>query len=172
MAAESMTDFDYDPIPLDPPEVLAPEAILDGALAYQDLLARRRTVRDFSDEPIDRAVIEACVLAAGSAPSGANHQPWHFACVCDPDTKRAIREAAEAEERAFYGGRAGETWINDLKKIGTDASKPFLETAPWLIAVFAERYGIDEKGARQKHCLLYTSPSPRDGLLSRMPSSA
>ena len=98
MAAESMTDSDYDPIPLAPPEVLAPGVILDDALAYRDRLARRRTVRDFSDEPIDRAVIEACVLAAGSAPSGANHQPGHFACVCDPDTKRAIREAAEAEE--------------------------------------------------------------------------
>ena len=116
MTAESMTDFDYDPIPLDPPQVLAPGVILDDALAYRDRLARRRTVRDFSDEPIDRAVIEACVLAAGSAPSGANHQPWHFACVGDPDTKRAIREAAEAEEQAFYGGRAGERWLNDQKK--------------------------------------------------------
>ena len=146
-----MTDLDYDPIPLNPPERLASGVILDSAVAYRGRLATRRTVRDFSDEPIDRAVIEACVLAAGSAPSGANHQPWHFACVSDPDTKRAIREAAEAEEQAFYGGRAGQTWLNDLKKIGTDASKPFLETAPWLIAVFAERYSIDEKGARQKH---------------------
>ncbi|CAI8386328.1 MAG: NADH dehydrogenase [Halieaceae bacterium] len=122
-------------------------------------------MRDFSDEPIDRAVIEACVLAAGSAPSGANHQPWHFACVGDPDTKRAIREAAEAEEQAFYGGRAGERWLNDLKKIGTDASKPFLETAPWLIAVFAERYGIDESGARQKHYYVPESVGIATGFL-------
>ena len=100
-------------------------------------------MRVFSDEPIDRAVIEACVLYAGTAPSGANHQLWHFACVSDPDTKRAIREAAETEEQVFYGGRAGEAWVNDLKKIGIDASKPFLEKAPWVIAVFAERYGID-----------------------------
>ena len=160
-----MTDFDYDPIPLDPPEVLAPGVILDDALAYRDRLARRRTVRDFSDEPIDRAVIEACVLAAGSAPSGANHQPWHLACVCDPDTKRAIRAAAEAEEQAFYGGRAGERWLNDLKKIGTDASKPFLETAPWLIAVFAERYGIDESGVRQKHYYVPESVGIATGFL-------
>ena len=101
MANDSMTDFDYDPIPLDPPEVLAPGVILNDALAYRDRIARRRTVRDFSDEPIDRAVIEACVLAAGSAPSGANHQPWHFACVSEPDIKRAIRAAAAAPEQAF-----------------------------------------------------------------------
>ena len=160
-----MTDFHYDPIPLRPPEQLAPGAILDNAVAYRDRLATRRTVRDFSGEPIDRAVIEACVLAAGSAPSGANHQPWHFACVSDPDTKRAIREAAEAEEQAFYGGRAGQTWLNDLKKIGTDASKPFLETAPWLIAVFAERYSIDEKGARLKHYYVPESVGIATGFL-------
>ena len=160
-----MTGFHYDPIRLRPPEQLAPGAIQDNAVAYRDRLATRRTVRDFSDEPIDRAVIEACVLAAGSAPSGANHQPWHFACVSDPDTKRVIREAAEAEEQAFYGGRAGETWLNDLKKIGTDASKPFLETAPWLIAVFAERYGIDESGTRQKHYYVPESVGIATGFL-------
>jgi iodotyrosine deiodinase len=160
-----MTDFDYDPIPLDSPEKLAPGVIFKKAVAYRDHLATRRTVRDFSDEPIDRAVIEACVLAAGSAPSGANHQPWHFACVSDPDTKRAIREAAEAEEQAFYGGRAGETWLNDLRKIGTDACKPFLETAPWLIAVFSERYGIDETGARQKHYYVPESVGIATGFL-------
>ena len=160
-----MTDLDYDPIPLNPPERLASGVILDSAVVYRDRLATRRTVRDFSDEPIDRAVIEACVLAAGSAPSGANHQPWHFACVSDPDTKRAIREAAEAEEQAFYEGRAGETWLNDLKKIGTDASKPFLETAPWLIAVFAERYGIDESGSRQKYYYVPESVGIATGFL-------
>jgi len=165
MTSDSMTDFDYDPIPLDPPERLAPRVMLEDALAYRDMLATRRTVRDFSDEPIDRAVIEACVLAAGSAPSGANHQPWHFACVSDPDTKRAIREAAEAEEQAFYGGRAGEMWLNDLKKIGTDASKPFLETAPWLIAIFAERYGMDASGGRKKHYYVPESVGIATGFL-------
>ena len=99
-----MADFNYDPIPLRPPEQLAPGAILDSAVAYRDRLATRRTVRDFSDEPIDRAVIEACVLAAGSAPSGANHQPWHFACVSDPETKRAIREAAEHRKAGILRG--------------------------------------------------------------------
>ena len=160
-----MTDFHYDPIPLRPPEQLVPGEILDNAVAYRDRLAMRRTVRDFSDEPIDRAVIEACVLAAGSAPSGANHQSWHFACVSDPETKRAIREAAEIEKQAFYGGRAGEAWLNDLKKIGTDASKPFLEMAPWLIAVFAERYGIDESGMGQKHYYVPESVGIATGFL-------
>ena len=98
-----MTDFNYDPIPLNPPERLASAVILDSAVAYRDRLATRRTVREFSDEPIDRAVIEACVLAAWSAPSGANHQQWHFACVGDPDTKRAIREAAERRTGILRG---------------------------------------------------------------------
>jgi len=160
-----MTDFHYDPIPLRPPEQLAPEVILDNAAAYRNRLATRRTVRDFSDELIDRAVIEACVLSAGTAPSGVNHQPWRFACVSDPHTKRPIREAAETEEQAFYGGRAKEAWVNDLKKIGTDGSKPFLETAPWVIAVFAERYQIDEKGAPQKHYYVSESVGIARGLL-------
>jgi len=116
MTSHRMTDFEYDPTPQNPPERLASGVILESAVAYRDRLATRRTARDFSDAPIDRAVIEACVLAAGSAPSGANHQPWHFACVSDPDTKRAIREAGKAEKQAFYGGRAGETWLNDPKK--------------------------------------------------------
>ena len=161
-----MTDFHYDPIPISPSEQLAPEVILENAVAYQDRLATRRTVRGFSDEPIDRAVIEACVLYAGTAPSGANHQPWHFACVSDPDTNRAIREAAETEEQAFYGGRAGEAWVNDLKKIGIDAFKPFLERAPWVIAVFAERYGIDETSARQKQYCVPESVGIATGFLS------
>lgn len=160
-----MTDFDYDPIPLDPPERLPSRAMLEAAVVYRDLLATRRTVRNFSDEPVDRAVIEACVLAAGSAPSGANHQPWHFVCVSDPVTKRAIREAAEAEEQAFYGGRGGEVWLSDLKKIGTDASKPFLETAPWLIAIFAERYATDSKGARRKNYYVPESVGIATGFL-------
>ena len=110
-------------------------------------------------------MIEACILTAGSAPSGANHQPWHFVCVNDAMTKRSIREAAEAEERAFYGGKAGDTWLSDLNKLGTDASKPFLETAPWLIAVFAERYRVDSAGARQKNYYVPESVGIATGLL-------
>jgi nitroreductase len=100
---------------------------------------------------VDRSVIEVCLRAAGTAPSGANHQPWHFACVSDPDTKRRIREAAEKEEREFYSGKAGGEWLDDLKDLGTDAHKPFLETAPWLIAIFGERYGFDQQGNRRKN---------------------
>ena len=96
-----MTDFDYDPIPLKLPERLSDEAMLSSAIAHRDLMSQRRTVRHFSGEPVQQAVIEACILAAGSVASGANYQPWHFVCVNDVMTKRSIREAAEAEERAF-----------------------------------------------------------------------
>lgn len=127
------------------------------ARALAARLRERRTCRDFSDKPVPRAVIEAAIEAAGSAPSGANHQPWHFAVIGSPERKRAIREAAEAEERRFYGAdgdapKAGEEWLAALGPLGTDADKPFLETAPWLIVVFAQRKGgIDEDGMTQNY---------------------
>ena len=158
-------NYEYDPIPLVLPRRLTDEELLLQSESNYRCLSTRRTVREFSDEPIDRAVIEACVLAAGSAPSGANHQPWHFVCVNDAIIKRSIREAAEAEERAFYGGKAGDTWLSDLNKLGTNASKPFLETAPWLIAVFAERYRLDSTGARQKNYYVPESVGIATGLL-------
>jgi nitroreductase len=104
---------------------------------YLALVRRRRTVRDFSAEPVDRRLIESCLLAAGTAPSGANLQPWHFCVIGDPAVKRQIRAAAEIEEREFYGGRAPQAWLDALAPLGTDANKPFLETAPWLIVIFA-----------------------------------
>jgi len=144
-------DYDFDPVPLPPrPKLSAAESLVCAQNFYESIKTRH-TVRDFSDEPVSRAVIEACVKAAGTAPSGANHQPWHFACIGDPTIKREIRLAAEIEENEFYGGKAGEEWLNDLKKMGTDAHKPFLETAPWLIAIFAERYGVDEDGNKRKN---------------------
>ena len=97
---------------------------------------RRRTVRMFSDRPVPRAVIEQCLLAASTAPSGAHKQPWRFVVVGEPSLKKKIRDAAEAEEREFYGRRASEEWLEDLRPFGTDANKPFLEVAPWLIVVF------------------------------------
>ncbi len=127
------------------------------AQALAERLGQRRTCRDFSNEPVPRAVIEAAIAAAGSAPSGANHQPWHFAVIASPERKRAIREAAEAEERRFYGAdgtdpKAGEEWLAALRDLGTDADKPFLETAPWLIVVFAQRKGgIAEDGRTQNY---------------------
>ena len=164
-ADNPMVDFNYDPIPLNAREPLDDEQMRLSAVTFRDFVSRRRTVRDFSDRPIDKAVIEACVMAASSAPSGANHQPWQFVCVSNIETKRAIRAAAEAEERAFYGGKAGQEWLDDLKKIGTDASKPFLETAPWLIAIFAERYGVNADGSRQKHYYVPESVGIATGFL-------
>jgi iodotyrosine deiodinase len=111
----------------------------------------RRTVRHFASTPVPREVIEACIDAAGAAPSGANRQPWHFVAVSDPTTKRRIRVAAEREEEAFYNGRAPREWLEALAPIGTDARKPFLEDAPWLIAVFAESWGVDAEGGRVRN---------------------
>ena len=112
----------------------------------------RRTVRDFADRPIPRDIIENVIRAAGSAPSGANQQPWHFVAISNANVKREIHSAAEAEEREFYlNNRASDEWLGALAHLGTDQHKPFLETAPWLIVVFGQRYGIDENGERIKH---------------------
>lgn len=107
---------------------------------YQDI-KRRHTVRKFSDRAVDKTIIENCIKAAGTAPSGANHQPWHFVAVSDQEIKKQIREQAEHHERAFYDGRAGDEWLNALKDLGTDADKPYLEHAPWLIAIFSQKKG-------------------------------
>lgn len=112
---------------------------------------RRRTVRHFSARPVPRRVIEDCLAVAGSAPSGANLQPWHFVAVADPGLKHEIRIAAEAEEREFYEHRAPKEWLEALAPIGTDSNKPFLEIAPWLIAVFAQPYRPLPGGGRIKH---------------------
>ena len=125
---------------------------LARARAFRDRLGLRRTCRAYSDEPVPRTIIETAIEAAGSAPSGANHQPWHFAAVSSPQVKRAIRMAAETEERRFYAGKAGEEWLEALAPLGTDWQKPFLEQAPWLIVVFAQRKGgIDEDGKTQNY---------------------
>jgi nitroreductase len=129
-----------------------PDAELLGrARAFGTTMATRRTVRDFSPRPVPREVIEQCLLTAGRAPSGANQQPWFFSVITAPEHKRRVREAAEAEERAFYAGRAPGEWLDALAPLGTDASKPFLETAPVLIAVFAQKYGVRDDGSRFSH---------------------
>jgi nitroreductase len=114
-------------------------------------IARRRSVRQFDARPVPREVIEQCLRAAGRAPSGANQQPWFFSVITQPEHKRRVREAAEAEERAFYAGRAPGEWLDALAPLGTDADKPFLETAPVLIAVFAQKYGLRDDGSRFSH---------------------
>lgn len=138
---------------------------LARAEAFAAEMARRRTVRDYSDAPVPRAVIEAALRAAGTAPSGANQQPWHFVAVSDTATKRRIREAAEAEEREFYERRAPAEWLEALAAIGTDADKPFLETAPWLIAVFYERTGPEMDGHKPKRYYPHESTGIACGLL-------
>jgi len=158
-------DYEYDPVPLPYRQALSDEESLQRAENFYRHIRTRHSVRHFTDRPVDRAVIEACLLAAGSAPSGANHQPWHFACVSSPAKKREIRQAAEAEEREFYAGKAGDEWLLDLKKMGTDAQKPFLETAPWLIAIFAERYGFDDAGERRKNYYMPESVGIATGFL-------
>jgi iodotyrosine deiodinase len=151
-------------IPLDFREL--PEAeMLARARAFREELARRRTVRDFSSRGVPRALIEEALLTAGSAPSGANLQPWHFVAVADAGSRRRIREAAEAEERAFYAGRAPDDWLRALQPLGTDEHKPFLETAPWLIAVFARSFATDASGERVKHYYVQESVGIACGLL-------
>ena len=138
---------------------------LARAQTFAALLHTRRTVRDFSAEPVSRDVIAACLHAAGSAPSGANQQPWRFVAVAEPSLKRRIREAAEAEEREFYDRRAPQEWLDALAPLGTDADKPFLETAPWLVAVFYERFGMGADGAKEKRYYPHESVGIACGLL-------
>ena len=132
---------------------------------FLEEIRRRHTVRDFTDAPVPRDIIETCIAAAGRAPSGANHQPWRFCLVGDVNVKKAIRDAAEEEERAFYDGRAGKEWLDALAPIGTDADKPFLETAPWLIAVFAQRRGGVAAGMDKKNYYINESVGIACGFL-------
>lgn len=129
-----------------PPDEAQAEA--EAFLAY---LRKRHSVRAYDPRPLPEAVIAACIAAAGTAPSGANHQPWHFAAVADPALKAQIREGAEEEERTFYSGGAGDEWLAALEPIGTGVDKPHLTDAPWLIVVFAQRYGVTRDGHRYKN---------------------
>ena len=144
---------------------LSPDEMARRAGDFRARMSARRTVRDFSPDPVPRALIEDCLMTAASAPSGANQQPWRFVCISDAATKRAIREAAEKEEREFYAGRASDEWLDALAPLGTDENKPFLETAPWLIVIFAERYGLDAEGRRVKHYYVPESVGIATGLL-------
>ena len=128
------------------------ERLMEASAAlFYEQMSKRRSVRDFSDRPIPRSVLQHAVLAAGSAPSGANMQPWHFVVVQDPTVKKQIREAAEIEERELYDNRASDEWLQALAPLGTDANKPFLERAPALIAIFLKKVTIDEAGVKHKN---------------------
>jgi iodotyrosine deiodinase len=158
-------EVSYQPLPL-PDRVQQDEAgSLAGAQAFLDYMKKRHSVRDYSTRPVAREVIAACIAAAGTAPSGANHQPWHFVAIQDPAMKARIREGAEEEESAFYQGGAGDEWLAALEPIGTGVTKPHLTDAPWLIVVFAQRYGVTEDGTRYKNYYVPESVGIATGLL-------
>jgi nitroreductase len=152
-------------VPLDQHRAFPEAEMLARARAFSDDLRRRRTVRDFSDRPVPRALLEPCLLAAGSAPNGANIQPWHFVGVSAAAVKRQIRLAAEEEEREFYSGRAPDAWLEDLAHLGTDAEKPFLERAPWVIAIFAQRWRAMPDGQRRANYYVPESVGIATGFL-------
>ena len=144
---------------------MAPDRMEAQSAAIYAELNRRRTVREFSPDPIPRAVIENCLRAANTAPSGANLQPWHFSVITNPSVRQRVRAAAEAEEREFYSHRASDEWLAALKKFGTNAEKPFLETAPCLIAVFLQKYALDAHGNKTKHYYPQESVGLATGML-------
>jgi len=152
-------------VPLEGYQELTKKQMQQRSKAVLNRLLTRRTIRDFSDKPVSKDIIEACIKAAGTAPSGANHQPWYFVAISDSKTKQKIRIAAEAEEAEFYGGRASEEWLRALAPLGTDERKPFLETAPWLIAVFAQRRGGETVDQDKKNYYVTESVGLATGLL-------
>ncbi|MFQ5742381.1 MAG: nitroreductase family protein [Acidobacteriota bacterium] len=137
----------------------------ERAAAFYAEARRRRTVRHFSDRPVAREIIDDCLRAAGTAPSGANLQPWHFVVVSDPELKRRIREGAEREEKEFYHQRAPAEWLQALAPLGTDEHKPFLQTAPYLIAIFVQNYGTTADGRHIKHYYAVESVGIATGIL-------
>ncbi len=141
------------------------EAMQRRALEFYEGIRQRRSVREFSNEPVPRDVIENALRAAGTAPNGANQQPWHFVVVSNPNIKRQIREAAEAEEREFYSTRASQDWLDALAPLGTDAHKPFLEIAPYLIVIFAQAHGVRPDGSKIKHYYAQESVGIATGFL-------
>ncbi|MDE4303217.1 nitroreductase family protein [Phaeobacter gallaeciensis] len=161
----SQDSLSYDPLPLPDRAAYTDAQMQEKATEFLAHMQRRHTVRDFTDQPVPRQVIEDCIRAAGTAPSGANHQPWFFAAVSNPELKARIRAEAEEEERKFYAGGAGDEWIKALEPIGTNEDKPHLTTAPWLIVVFAQRWGEFEDGTRYKNYYVPESVNIATGVL-------
>lgn len=151
--------------PLENRNAVSDEDARTRAEAFHAEIKTRRTVRDYDTRPVPQDVIEACIAAAGTAPSGANQQPWHFVAVRDAQTKAQIREAAEIEERKFYDGGASDEWLEALAPIGTDAHKPHLTDAAWLIVVFAQRFGVADDGSKVKHYYVPESVGIATGML-------
>jgi len=158
-----MSKTAYPHVPLDFADVL-PEESIARAEAFHRQLDTRRSVRDYSDRPVPKRLIELAIQAASTAPSGAHMQPWTFVAIQDPAVKRKIREAAEAEERASYDGRMSEEWLEALAPIGTDWRKPFLETCPWIVVLLAQRTGTRPDGSKRKHYYVQESCGIAAGL--------
>lgn len=155
----------YQAIPLPPQPKRSDAEMVQGSAGYLAQMASRHSVREFSDQAVPLEVIENCIATAGRAPSGANQQPWHFVAVQSMDMKAKIREAAEVEEAAFYAGGGGDEWIAALEPLGTGVEKPHLTTAPWLIVIFAQRYGERSDGSRYKHYYVPESVGIATGFL-------
>ena len=158
-------EVSYQPLPLPDWVQLPDDAALAAAEAFRDYMKKRHSVRQYSTQPVPETVITACIQAAGTAPSGANHQPWHFVAIANPAMKARIRAAAEDEERAFYSGGGGDEWLAALEPIGTGVEKPHLTDAPWLIVVFAQRYGTTADGDRYKNYYVPESVGIATGML-------
>ena len=156
---------DYEPLPLPDRRELSDAEALAESEAFLRLMRQRHTVRDYSTRPIPEQVIANCIATAGTAPSGANQQPWHFSAISDPEMKARVREAAEQEEERFYEGGGGEEWLAALEPIGTGAHKPHLTDAPWLIVVFAQRWGTNPDGTKRKHYYVPESVGLATGML-------
>ncbi len=152
-------------IPLSQYQKLPVDEMKRRSTEFYREMKKRRSVRDFSDQPVPKEIIEKCLLAAGTSPSGANKQPWHFVVISNPEIKRKIRKAAEKEEEAFYSGRAPDEWLEALAPLGTTAEKPFLEKAPYLIVIFAQSYSINSKGKKVKNYYVQESVGIATGIL-------
>ncbi len=155
----------HETVPYDQWIERSPEEMAARAAEFYEDINRRRTTRSFSERPVPSAVIETCLLAAGTAPSGANHQPWHFAVIESPGIKAKVREAAEEEERVFYQQKAPQEWLDALAPLGTDEDKPFLETAPYLIAIFSQKRGGPNPGDTKKNYYINESVGIATGIL-------
>ena len=155
----------YHPVPLPARHHLPPEKAQAEAESFLEKMSKRHSIRDFSDVDVDENIIRTAIRTAARAPSGANQQPWHFVAIKNAEIKRKIRDAAEAEELAFYNGGGGDEWLKAREPIGTSPDKPHITTAPWLIIVFAQRYGLRDDGTRYKHYYVAESVGIASGFL-------
>lgn len=141
------------------------EDMLARSESFYNDIKRRHSIRQFSDRAVPQAIIENCIKAAGTAPNGANHQPWHFVAIHSAEVKKQVREQAELHEQGFYAGRAGEEWLEALQPLGTDAQKPYLEHAPWLIAIFSQKKGGLTEGEKHTNYYVHESVGIATGFL-------